>query len=257
MLMNQRISGAYPGRDATPDESRNVRFSRQAIGRRRGYVLMVFCMSQDSSETNRLLRQAAQGDPEQFGAMLEQYRSRLRRMVAFRLDPRLQGRIDASDVIQETFLEASARLAEYLRKPLMPFFLWLRFLAGQKLVTLHRHHFGAQMRDAGREVSLYRGRLPETSSAALAAQLLGRDTRPSEAAVRAELKIRLQEALNSMDAVDREVLALRHLEQLSLAETAQVLGITESGASRRHLRALKKLRTILSNLPGGTGDVWP
>src|SRR5207249_11229801 len=135
--------------------------------------------------------------------MLEQYRPRLRRMVALRLDPRLHGRIDPSDVIQETYLEASARLAEYLQHPTMPFFLWVRFLAGQKLVTLHRHHLGTQMRDAGREVSIYRGQMPETSSAALAAQLLGHDTRPSEVAVRAELKLRLQEALNCVDPLDR------------------------------------------------------
>ena len=196
-------------------------------------------------------------DPERFGALLEELRPRLRRMVALRLDPRLHGRIDPSDVIQETYLEASARLAEYVQKPTMPFFLWLHFLAGQKLVTLHRHHLGTRMRDAGREVSLYRGRLPEASSAALAAQLLGHETRPSEAAVRAELKIRLQEALNSMDALDREILALRHFEQLSLGETAQVLGLTESGACRRHLRALKRLKEILSSLPGGLGDLLP
>jgi RNA polymerase sigma-70 factor (ECF subfamily) len=214
-------------------------------------------MSDDASETGRLLVQAAAGDPDRFGALLEQHRARLRRMVALRLDPRLHGRIDPSDVIQEAYLEASARLAEYVQKPTMPFFLWLRFLAGQKLVTLHRHHLGTRMRDAGREVSLYRGRLPEASSAALAAQLLGHETRPSEAAVRAELKIRLQEALNSMDALDREILALRHFEQLSLGETAQVLGLTESGACRRHLRALKRLREILSSLPGGLGDLLP
>jgi RNA polymerase sigma-70 factor (ECF subfamily) len=214
-------------------------------------------MTDLSSETNRLLRKAAQGDPEQFGAVLERYRPRLRRMVALRLDPRLQGRIDPSDVIQETYLEAASRLAEYLRQPTMPFFLWLRFLAGQKLVTLHRHHLSRQMRDAGREVSLYRGRLPEASSAALAAQLLGREARPSEAAIRAELKIRLQEALNSMDPLDREILALRHFEQLSLAEAAEVLGMTESGACRRHLRALKRLKDILSSLPGGMGDLLP
>jgi RNA polymerase sigma-70 factor, ECF subfamily len=214
-------------------------------------------MTDDSSEIDRLLRQKAQGGPERFGALLEQYRPRLRRMVALRLDPRLHGRIDPSDVIQETFLEASARLAEYLRKPTMPFFLWLRFLAGQKLVTLHRHHLGRQMRDAGREVSLYRGQLPETTSAALAAQLLGHEARPSEAAVRAELKIRLQEALNSMDPLDREILALRHFEQLSLEETAQVLGLTESGACRRHLRALKRLKEILSSLPGGLEELLP
>jgi RNA polymerase sigma-70 factor (ECF subfamily) len=211
----------------------------------------------DSSETTALLRGAAEGNGADWGALLEKHRDRLRRMVALRMDPRLQGRIDASDVIQDTYMEASARLAEYLGNPRMPFFLWLRFLAGQKLVTLHRHHFGTQMRDAGREISLYRGRLPETSSAALAAHLLGHDTRPSEAAIRAELKIRLQEALNSMDPLDREVVALRHFEQLSLAETARVLGLSESGASRRHLRAIERLKEILTQLPGGTGDLFP
>src|SRR5207245_1378518 len=169
----------------------------------------------------------------------------------------LQGRIDASDVIQETYLEAWGRLSDYLRNPTMPFFLWLRFLAGQKLVTLHRHHLGVEMRDPNREVSLFRGGLPETSSAALAAQLLGHDTRPSEAAVRAELKIRLQEALNSLDSLDREVLALRHFEQLSWAETAQTMGISEGAASKRYVRALKRLKTILSGSPGGLEGLWP
>jgi RNA polymerase sigma-70 factor (ECF subfamily) len=214
-------------------------------------------MQGNSSETKRLLRAAAQGDRTGWGTLLGQHRDRLRRMVALRLDPRLQGRVDPSDVLQETYLEASVRLAEYLQNPTMPFFLWLRFLAGQKLLTLHRHHLGTQMRDAGREVSLDRGGLPETSSAALAAQLLGRDTRPSVAAVRAELKIRLQEALNGMDPLEREVLALRHFEQLSLAETAQLLGLTESGASRRHLRALKRLKEVLSQMPGGMGELLP
>src|SRR5215831_18403518 len=141
-------------------------------------------MSENSSQTDRLLQAAAQGDNQKWGALLTQHRERLRRMIALRLDRRLQGRIDASDVIQEAFLEASARLPEYLQQPSMPFFLWLRFLTGQKLLELPRHYLGAQLRDAGREVSLYRGPLPETSSAALAAQLLGHDTRPSEAAIR-------------------------------------------------------------------------
>ena len=143
----------------------------------------------DSSETDRLLERAVQGDQQEWAALLARHRERLRRMVALRLDHRLQGRIDASDVIQETYLEAWSRLADYLRNPTMPFFLWLRFLAGQKLVTLHRHHLGVEMRDPGREVSLYHGSLPETSSAALAAQLLGHDTRPSEAAVRAHAMV--------------------------------------------------------------------
>jgi RNA polymerase sigma-70 factor (ECF subfamily) len=209
----------------------------------------------NSGETERLLQQLAQGAPQELGALFERHRNRLRRMVALRLDRRLQGRVDASDVIQEAFLEASTRLPDYLRQPDMPFFLWLRFLTGQKMLELHRRHLGAQMRDAGREISLYRGSLPEASSVALAAQLLGHDTRPSEAAIRAERKIRLQEALNLMDPLDREVLALRHFEQLNNAETAQALGLHESAASKRYIRALTKLKDILTSLPGGREGV--
>ena len=218
---------------------------------------MVFSMTGNSSETNRLLQQAAQGDPQVLGTLLARHGDRLRRMVALRLDRRLQGRIDPSDVIQEAYLEASVRLAEYLRNPSMPFFLWLRFLTGQKLVTLHRHHLGVKMRDAGQEVALCQGPLPEASSAALAAQLLGHDTRPSEAAIRAELKIRVQEALNSMDPLDREVLALRHFEQLSRAEIAQVLGISEAAAGKRYIRALERLKRILGRSPGGLEGLRP
>jgi RNA polymerase sigma-70 factor (ECF subfamily) len=204
-----------------------------------------------SSETDRLLQRAADGDQASWGALLTRHADRLRRMVAFRLDQRLQGRIDPSDVIQDAYLEASKHLADYLRDPQLPFFLWLRGIAGNKLRELHRHHLGAQMRDAGREVSLYRGTMPETTSAALAARLLGHMTGPSEAAVRAEVKVRLQEALNSMDPLDREVLALRHFEQLSPAETAQVLAIKEKAAGMRYVRALRRLKDILTALPGG------
>jgi RNA polymerase sigma-70 factor (ECF subfamily) len=214
-------------------------------------------MSENSSETDRLLQSAAQGDTEQWGALLARHRERLRRMVMLRLDRRLQGRIDASDVIQEAYLDASTRRAEYLKQPSMPFFLWLRFLTSQKLLELHRHHLGAQARNAAREVCLYQGSLPETSSAALAAQLLGHLTQPSQAAIRAETKLRLQDALNSMDVLDREVLALRHFEHLSNAETAQTLGIRESAASKRYIRALKKLKAILISMPGGMGEVGP
>ena len=189
--------------------------------------------------------------------MLTQHKDRLRRLVAFRLDQRMQGRVDPSDVIQEAYIEASRCLAEYLRDPALPFFLWLRMLTWRKLRELHRHHLGAQMRDAGREVSLYRGTMPETTSAALAAQLLGQATGPSEAAVRAEVKVRLQEALNSMDQMDREVLALRHFEQLSPTETAQVLGIKEKAAGMRFVRALRRLKEILAGLPGGIMEFGP
>jgi RNA polymerase sigma-70 factor (ECF subfamily) len=211
----------------------------------------------NASQTDRLLRRAAEGDREAWGSLLTGEEPRLRRMVALRLDQRLQGRIDPSDVIQEVYLEAWARLPEYLRERSLPFFLWLRLTTGQKLQALHRHHLGAEMRDAGREVSLYRGTLPETSSSALAAQLLGRDTGPSEAAMRAERKLRLQTALNGMDMLDREVLALRHFEQLTTAETARVLGISDAAAGKRYVRALERLREILLHEFGGPGGLLP
>ena len=214
-------------------------------------------MSLDSSETQRLLEQAAQGDGQALGTLLARHRNRLRRMVAMRLDRRLQGRIDPSDVIQEAYLEASARLAEYLSNPSMPFFLWLRFLAGQKLATLHRHHLGVQKRNADRQVALDDGRLPEASSAALAAHLLGHEIRPSEAAIRAEMKVRVQEALDRMDPLDREVLAMWHFEQMSRSEIAQVLKVSEAAAGKRHVRALERLRKVLGRSPGGLEGLRP
>jgi len=205
-------------------------------------------------ETTRLIEKAARGDPHALGALLDRHRGRLRRMVALRLDRRLQGRIDPSDVIQEACLDAARRLPEYTDNPTMPFFLWLRYLTGQRLVDEHRRHLGAQARDAGREISLYRGALPETTSAALAAHLLGRLTSPSHAAIRAERKIRIQEALNSMDPIDREVLALRHFEELSNGEAAAVLGLDKSAASKRYARALIRLKDILVSTTGGLSE---
>jgi len=220
-------------------------------GSTRRLTLMASPLAGNSSSTACLIERAARGESEPLGELLDRDRDRLHRMVGLRLDRRLQGRIDPSDVIQEASLEAAARLPEYVRNPTMPFFLWLRLLTGQRLAILHRRHLGARMRDAGREVALYHGALPEATSIALAAQLLGRDTRPSEAAVRAERKIRLQEALSSMDALDREALALRHFEQLTNAEAALVLGITPTAAGKRYLRALERLREILTQGPGG------
>jgi RNA polymerase sigma-70 factor (ECF subfamily) len=207
-------------------------------------------MTRQDNEPSDLLKRAAAGDQQALGELLARHRERLRRMVQLRMDRRLQGRLDPSDVLQETYFEVAGSLADYLRDPSMPFFLWLRLLTGRKLQALHRYHLGTQARDAGREVSLYRGALPQASSVSLAAQLLGRLTSPSLAAVRAELQIRLQEALNSMDPLDREVLTLRHFEQLSNAETAQVLGIKEAAASNRFVRALKRLKQILMSAPG-------
>jgi RNA polymerase sigma-70 factor (ECF subfamily) len=212
---------------------------------------------QDSSAMRRRIEQAAGGDQDAWRSLVERYRDRLRRMVILRLDPRLRGRLDASDVLQDVYLEASRQLADYLDNPVLPFFLWLRQLAGNRLFKLHRYHLIAQVRDAGRDVSLYSRGLPEASSAALAAQLLGRECRPSEAAVRAELKLRLEEALNLMDPLDRESLVLRHFEQLTTAEVASVLDISEAAAGKRYLRALGRLKVVLAQVPGGLREWHP
>jgi RNA polymerase sigma-70 factor (ECF subfamily) len=211
-------------------------------------------LADNSSATTRLIERAARGESEPLGELLQRHRGRLRRMVHLRLDRRLQGRIDPSDVIQEASLEAAARLSEYVRNPTMPFFLWLRFLAGQRLLMLRRRHLGTEARDASRDISLHQGAMPEASSACLAARLLGKITAPLQAAIRAEMKRRLQDALNGMDPLDREVLALRHFEQMDNNETADALGISPSGASSRYLRALRRLKEVLGQgqgtLPG-------
>lgn len=215
-----------------------------------GYPGMGPVMTTDPSEADDLLRRAKGGDAQALAALFGHYRERLKRMVRLRLDRRLSGRVDASDVLQEAYLEVHKRFPEYAAEKDLPFFLWLRLVTGQKLTDAHRHHLGAQMRDAGLEVSLYRGALPQASSASLAAQLLGKLTTATQAAARAEHKLLVQEALNSMDPLDREVLVLRHFEQLSNDETALALGLKKSTASQRYIRALKRLKEILSAIPG-------
>src|SRR5262245_25661332 len=207
-------------------------------------------MADADQEVDDLLGRARAGDGDALAELFDRHRDRLRQMVRLRLDKRLHGRLDPSDVLQEAYLDVARRLPEYGPKPDMPFYLWLRFLTGQRLIDLHRRHLGAKMRDAGQEVSLYQGALPQASSVSLAAHLLGRLTSASRAAIRAETQVRVQEALNAMDSMDREVLTLRHFEMLSNEETAQVLGIKKTAASNRYIRALKRLKGLLAVLPG-------
>lgn len=209
----------------------------------------------DSGEANRLVAQAVSGDDRAWERLLSGHRARLRRMIDLRFDRRLQGRVDPSDVIQEAYIDAARRLAEYARNPSMPFYLWLRFLTAQRLMEQHRRHLGTKARDAGREISLYRGAFPATTTADLAAQFLGKLSTPSQAAVKVEQKIRLQEALNSLDQIDREILALRHFEQLSNVEAAEVLSLEPATAYKRYSRALLRLKDVLMAMPGGKEDL--
>src|SRR5262245_47334630 len=212
-------------------------------------------MSENADDVRALLERAAAADPAAVGELFGLHRERLRRMVQLRLDHRLKGRLDPSDVLQEAFLEYSEALPAYVNNPEAPFYLWLRCITGRKLQALHRQHLGTRMRNAGREVPLYRGALPEASSVSLAAQLLGKLTTPSEACLRAELQLRIQDALAELEPLDREVLSLRHYEQLSNRETAYVLGISDAAASIRFIRALRRLKELLKRVPGLLGHV--
>jgi len=203
------------------------------------------------------LERAAGGDAQAWGALLTEHGERLRRMVAFRLDRRLQGRIDASDIVQEAYLEAAAHRENYFRHAALPLFLWLRGIVSNKLLEIHRHHLGTHKRDAARDVALNPHKAGDATSAALLDQLSGHATGPGTAAARSEVKVRLRAVLDSMDAIDREVLALRHFEQLTNAEAAAVLQIGERAAAKRYLRALKRLKDILAQMPGGLTEVRP
>ena len=207
---------------------------------------MYHLMDQNSADTAKIVARARAGDRFALDDIFSRHRDRLRRMVELRLDRRLAGRVDASDVIQEAFADVADQIEEYYRDPRLPLFLWMRLLVGYRLNRVHRHHLGTKMRDARREVSIYTGPTPEASSAALAARLLGSVSSPSNAAERAEQLHRLQDALNALPSMDREVLALRYFEDLSRSETAQALGITEEAAAKRHLRALKRLKAAMT-----------
>jgi RNA polymerase sigma-70 factor (ECF subfamily) len=169
-------------------------------------------------------------------------------MIRLRLDRRLRRRVDPSDILQEAYIDLAERLPDYARERPMPIFLWIRLVAAQRLMQVHRLHLGTALRDAGREVSLHAGPLPQASSASLAAQLLGRFTTASQAAARAEQRLRLEQALNTMDAIDREIIALRHFEELTNGEAAHVLGLSKAAASKRYVRAMMRLQTVLEGM---------
>lgn len=200
----------------------------------------------DESESDIRVRRVAMGDDQALAEVFQQYRPRLRQMVVLRLDRRLQGRVDPSDVLQEAFIDIARRAAEYAARPQMSFFLWLRMVTVQKLLEVHRRHLGTQQRDAGREISLFQGPLPEVSSELLASQLLGRFSSASHAAIRAEQQAKLEEILNSLEPIDREILTLRHFEELNNGEVAQLLGLSKSAASNRYIRALKRVKDQLA-----------
>ncbi|HKD78022.1 MAG TPA: sigma-70 family RNA polymerase sigma factor [Ktedonobacterales bacterium] len=200
----------------------------------------------DATQTQELLDQARQGDADAVDRLLAKHREAIRRMIDMRIDPAIVQRVDASDVVQEVLIEASRRLQDYLKSPAMPFHLWLRHIAKDHLIDAHRRHHQAQKRGVDREQPIHRPAWSDHSSLELAGQLMDQDLTPASAAIQAEMQRRLREAIAQLDDDDREVILMRHYEMLANQEVASALGLTEAAASMRYLRAVRKLRDLLS-----------
>ena len=200
-------------------------------------------------EESQLLRELRADGHEAFARFFESARRRLRRIAGFRLDYRLRGRVSESDVLQETYVRAAARIDRYLNDPDFPFFVWLRMELQQKLAEIHRQHLGADKRDVRREQPRRPYRAGQTS-VAMAAHLVGQMTSASRLLERAEMIQTLEKALEEINEVDREVIALRHFEELTNVETARILDIEPAAASKRYLRALRRMRGIFERMQG-------
>jgi RNA polymerase sigma-70 factor (ECF subfamily) len=199
----------------------------------------------EQPQTDPLLEGARRGDAEAIERLLAVHREPLRRTIGLRLDPALAARVDASDIVQDVLLEAHRRLPDYLKNPAMPFHLWLRHIAKDHIIDAHRRHRQAQRRSLDREQPIVPAVLADRSSYELAGQLLDPELTPASEAMRRELQRRLDAAIVELDADDREIILLRHREQLANQDVARALGLSEAAASMRYLRAVRRLRAAL------------
>lgn len=206
----------------------------------------------NTDETQELLADARAGEPAAVNQLLDRHRQALRRMVDLRMDRALRQRVDASDIVQDVLIEANRRLPDYLGDPRMPFQLWLRHIAQDRLIDAHRRHRVAARRSVDREQPLEARAGLDHSAFDLAARLCDRELTPAAAATRHEMERRFQAALETLDEHDREIVLLRHFEQLSNQQTAEALGLSEPAAGMRYLRAVRRLRALL-NEPAAKG----
>jgi len=209
-------------------------------------------MTSESGELGDLVERLGRGDPGALADLFQRFSGPLRRMVAYRLDARLNGRLSASDILQEAYIDALKRVPHF--RPDMPVGAWLRWIVNQRLIDAHRQHLGAQIRSVAQEMSIHPIALPSTSGPRLADHLIGPMTSPSQAAMRNEFVGHMDAALRCLEPLDREVLALRHLEELSNNEVADFLGIHKAAASKRYVRALQRLKEALTQFPGFVDD---
>jgi RNA polymerase sigma-70 factor (ECF subfamily) len=202
-------------------------------------------LSIDPDETQGLLERAQLGDQAAFELLFQRHRAKLRRTIALRMDRRVAARVDASDILQDTYMEAFRRLPKYLQRQGMPFYLWLCWIAREKVLALHRRHLGAEKRSVIHETPL----LPvDTSATFVSVIIAGKEPTPSQALAKAELAERLRLALGRLDSDERDLILWRHFEQLSAREMSQLLRISVGAAGKRYIRAVERLRTILIEL---------
>ena len=209
----------------------------------------------NKDSTDRLLDDARAGKPGAVDDLLGEFREPLRRVIGMRLDPAVARRVDASDIVQDVLIEANQRLTDYLKKPDMPFHLWLRHLAQDRIIDTHRRHRLAQRRSVDREQPIARPAWADESSASLVAQLIDTERTPTSEAIQHELQCRLSTAIDQLSDDDRDIVLMRHHEALSNQEVARALGLTEAAASMRYLRALRRLRGVLVPEGEGPADV--
>ena len=195
-----------------------------------------------------LLERLRDGDSHAFAELFSRDREKLRKVLLFRMDRRLKSREDPSDILQEIYIDAYQRIPHFLKKPERSFYVWLRQLTIQRLIDVHRRHFSAEKRDLRQEVS-FNKRHPVSNSASMAIHLVSQMASPSQMVMEAELIRQIEDALESMEELDREVLAIRHFEDLRNSQVAEVLGISEAAASNRYVRALTRLREVLQRDP--------
>jgi len=198
-----------------------------------------------ADKTEQLLDDARAGDADAINHLIERHRDSVKRLVQMRLDQRIQRRVDVSDVVQDVMVEAHRRLRDYLGQPSMAFHLWLRQIAKDRIIDAHRRHRVSGKRSVDREQALQVAASDDRSAADLALQLLDPEITPASAAVHREMIRRVEEAVTQLGEQDFEIVAMRHYEQLSNQEVAQILGLSEPAASMRYLRAIRRLRAIL------------
>ena len=199
----------------------------------------------EGEKTQQLLNGAKEGNSEALNSLIDRHRQAVRRLIDMRLDHAVARRVDASDVVQDVMFEASRRMEDYLQDPKMPFHIWLRQLAKDRVIDMHRRHRAAQRRSVDREHHVSSLGRDDESVIDLAALLKDTELTPAAATVRKEMEQRFLEALNELNEDDRELIMMRHFEHLGSGEAAAALGLSAPAAGMRYLRAIRRLREFL------------